>query len=71
MGELRGGSSLTEKPVAQGGLSRHIGRQQLDRNRPVQGYVAGQEHDSHSTATEFAFEGIAAGYRYLKVEEFA
>ena len=61
MGELRGGSGLTQKPLTQRTVEGQLRREELDRHRSVECDVPGEEHDPHAPAAQFAVERVAAG----------
>jgi len=48
-----------------------LGRQQLDRHRPIESHLAGEIHDSHTAPPQLPLERIAPGERGLEVEEEA
>src|SRR2546427_1962480 len=52
-------------------VARVVGRQQLDRHRPIEPHFAGEIHDSHAAAPQLELQRIAPGERGLEVEEEA
>ncbi|KPK01131.1 MAG: hypothetical protein AMS20_14190, partial [Gemmatimonas sp. SG8_28] len=70
VGEAGRGPRLTEKPLPDGGVRRQLGREQLDRHRPVERHVAREEHHAHPAAAELAVEGVPSGDGLLEREEF-
>src|SRR5207249_7741190 len=71
MAELRGGARLPQESVPQALVARVVGRQQLDRHRPIEPHFAGEIHDSHAAAPQLELQRIAPGERGLEVEEEA
>src|SRR5262249_30232082 len=45
---------------------RELGMKHLDRDAPVMSNVLGEIHGCHSTATELALDGVAAGERRVE-----
>ena len=57
--QLRRRARLAQEPFTLRGILREVALQQLDRDRALEGYVAGQEHYPHAAAPNFPLERIA------------
>ena len=71
VGELGGGTRLTQEPFAEFRIGCLRGRQQLDRDGPVQPHLSREIHDPHPAAPQLALQRIATCDGRLKVEKQA
>ena len=58
-----------EDAAARDGIGGEGGRQDLDGDRPLEGDVAGQQHDPHAAPAELALDRVAAGEQVLQRQE--
>src|SRR5206468_364749 len=70
MRETGGGPRLLQEAVPLVGARREVWREQLDRDRPVERHITGEQHDSHTASPELALDRIAAREQLLERQEF-
>ena len=57
--EVRGGLRLAAEPLDEVGVGGELGEQHLDRHRPVEQAVAGEEHVGHAAAPDALLDLVA------------
>ena len=70
MREARGGPCLAKEAFTGLRTLRHVRRQHLDRDVPVELDVAREIHDAHPAAADLALERIFARQGRLQLEPF-
>ena len=69
VGQARRHARLAEETFASLGLGGLLGRQELERHRPVELDIARQEDDPHAATAELALERVASGDGRLQGDE--
>ena len=67
--QARHRACLTQEPLPRGRRRREIGRDDLDRHRPVERDVASEQHLAHAAGAELALDVVSAGERLPKTDE--
>ena len=69
MRQLRRRARLPQEPLPQRRVPRLGGREQLDRDRPIEPHLPRQVHDPHAATPQLALERVAPGHGGLEREE--